>query len=195
MPPAREDGPESNERLTASVAVALLVLLPVEGFTLLSLRAMLGLHISLGLALIPIVALKLGSTGWRFLRYYGGDRVYVVKGPPQILMRLLAPLLALTTVSLFGTGVALVVRGPGRGWILLLHKASFIVWVALISVHALVYLPRVLRLVPEEWRPGARSRSRLRRAAVLASLAAALVVGLLTIPAESPWLHWMRIGG
>ncbi|HEY8316020.1 MAG TPA: hypothetical protein VIG35_04075, partial [Gaiellaceae bacterium] len=58
------DGPERNLRLTALTGAVLLVLLAVEGFTLLSLRAMLSLHIFIGILVVPVVLLKLGSTGY-----------------------------------------------------------------------------------------------------------------------------------
>ena len=48
----------------------LLVLLAVEGVTILFLRPLLSVHIFVGMLLIPPVALKLGSTGYRFVRYY-----------------------------------------------------------------------------------------------------------------------------
>jgi hypothetical protein len=51
--------------------------------------------------------LKLASTGWRFVRYYTRNRAYVALGPPQIAMRLLAPLLVIATVVLLGSGVAM----------------------------------------------------------------------------------------
>jgi hypothetical protein len=65
--------------------------------------------------LIPPVLLKLGSTGYRFARYYSGSAPYVRKGPPHIALRVLAPGVVLTTLALFGTGVALLVGGPHDG--------------------------------------------------------------------------------
>jgi accessory gene regulator protein AgrB len=65
-------GIEQNERLTAATAVVLLVLLAVEGMTILFLRPLLSLHELVGLILIPPVAVKLGMTGYRFMRYYQG---------------------------------------------------------------------------------------------------------------------------
>jgi hypothetical protein len=62
-------GPEGNARLTALTGVVLLVLLAIEGFTLLSLRAMLSWHIFVGVLVVPVVALKVASTGYRFFRY------------------------------------------------------------------------------------------------------------------------------
>src|SRR5436305_7782820 len=85
----RPDRTAGNERLTATTAVVLLVLLAAEGVTILSIQPLLSAHIVIGLLLIPPVALKLGSTGYRFVRYYAGDAAYVEKGPPRVVMRLL----------------------------------------------------------------------------------------------------------
>ncbi|TML53919.1 MAG: hypothetical protein E6G15_08410, partial [Actinobacteria bacterium] len=136
---------EANERLTATTATVLLALLAVEGFTVLSIGQLLSLHIIVGLLLIPPVALKLASIGYRFLRYYTGDAGFVAKGPPHLIMRLLAPLLVVSTVVLFGTGVALLTLGPHRhrDLILGLHKASFIAWLVVTGIHVLVYAPRL----------------------------------------------------
>jgi hypothetical protein len=65
----------------------------VETLTTLSLRSYLPVHIFLGLLLLPPVALKLASTGWRFLRYYSRNAAYRHEGPPRLLLRTLAPLL------------------------------------------------------------------------------------------------------
>ena len=111
----RLGGPEGNARLTGMTAAMLLVLLAIEGVTILFLRPLLSVHIFVGMLLIPPVALKLGSTGWRFMRYYAGDRAYRASGPPQLLMRMLAPLVVVATAGLFVTGVALIVLGPPRG--------------------------------------------------------------------------------
>ena len=62
-------GSQGNEHLTAVVAAVLLLMLFVEGATLLRIGSLLTVHVFVGLLLIPIVALKLGSTGWRMLRY------------------------------------------------------------------------------------------------------------------------------
>jgi hypothetical protein len=40
--------------------------------TILSIGPLIWWHVLLGMLLIPPVLLKLGSTGWRFMRYYGG---------------------------------------------------------------------------------------------------------------------------
>ena len=71
---ARAWGPSGNERLTTSVGLVLLVLLALETLTTLALRSYLSVHIFLGLLLVPPVALKLASTGWRFMRYYTNNK-------------------------------------------------------------------------------------------------------------------------
>lgn len=88
---ARAWGPLGNERLTSTTGLVLLVLLAVETLTTLALRTYLPVHIFLGLLLLPPVALKLASTGWRFARYYTRNEAYRLEGPPRPLLRLLAP--------------------------------------------------------------------------------------------------------
>jgi hypothetical protein len=104
----RRVNPAGNERLTAAIGLLLLVPILVEVVTiLLGVHTFMSVHVFVGLALIPPVLLKLGSTGWRFARYYTHSRPYVEEGPPQIAMRLLAPLFVAATVVLFGSGVAM----------------------------------------------------------------------------------------
>jgi hypothetical protein len=85
-----ESGPTANERLTAISAVLLIVLLALEGVTILGIRPLLSWHVFVGMLLIPPVTLKLASTGYRFWRYYTGRPDYVLRGPPHVLLRLLA---------------------------------------------------------------------------------------------------------
>ena len=147
---ARTWGPPGNERLTASVGLVLLVLLAIETLTTLSLHSYLSVHIFLGLLLLPPLALKLASTGWRFLRYYMNNRPYRLKGPPRLLLRMLAPLLVASTITLFGSGVALIVVGDGDT-VNAVHTASFYVWGVLMIVHVLAYLARTLRVGTADW--------------------------------------------
>ena len=102
----RLGGTEGNEILTSATAVVLTLLLIAEGVTIVLIGDLLSAHMFIGMALIPPVLLKLGSTGYRFARYYSGARVYREKGPPPLLLRLLAPLLVITTIIIFATGVA-----------------------------------------------------------------------------------------
>ena len=144
-------GPDGNEALTRSVAAVLTVLLLAEGVTILQLDGLLSAHMVIGLVLIGPVLAKVGSTGYRFARYYRGAPSYRAKGPPALPLRLLAPVLVLATVLVFASGVWLLLLGHRSDPVLLLHKASFIVWGAVFGVHFLAYAPRVLRSLPADW--------------------------------------------
>jgi hypothetical protein len=175
----RTGGSDGNEQLTAIAATLLLVLLAVEGATLLNLRALLSVHAFVGMLLIPVVALKLASTGWRFARYYLRGEEYVRRGPPHAVVRLLvAPVVVASTVVVFATGVALLALDRTEGTLVALHKASFVVWFGATSVHVLtrlVRLPAVLRV-----RVPGRS---LRIALAASTVAAGFAVAALTLPA------------
>jgi hypothetical protein len=187
---SRAWGPPGNERLTSSVGLVLLVMLGIEALTALALSSYLPEHIFLGLLLIPPVTLKLTSTGWRFIRYYTNSRPYRLEGPPRLPLRLLAPLLILSTLTLFGSGVALIIHGHGGGPLLQLHAVSFAVWGVLIAIHILAYLTRMLPVGLADWRHGATAVAgdRSRRAALIGALLAGVILALATYPAQDSWL-------
>ena len=192
---ARAAGPRGNERLTTSTALVLLVLLVVETLTTLALRSYLPEHIFLGLLLLPPVGLKLASTGWRFMRYYTRNKPYRVEGPPRLPLRMLAPLLVASTLTLFGSGVALLVVGHGGGLLLSLHAVSFGVWGVVMIVHVLAYIARTLRLGPADWLPRAEhvvAGVRSRRAALACALLAGALLALATYPVQQSWLNHRR---
>jgi hypothetical protein len=181
-----EDGVARNERLTATTAVALIALLAAEGVTILFIRPLLTWHIFIGMLLIPPVALKLASTGWRMVRYYRRSPAYVRRGPPALPLRALAPVVVAATVGVFTTGVALLAAGPrrGHGLLLGLHKASFVVWLGATSLHVLAYFRRVPRLALG---PGLRRRAAL----VGATVVAGTVLAGGTLSLAGPWHHWV----
>ena len=147
------------------------------------------MHIFLGMLLIGPVALKLASTGYRFARYYTHGPEYVREGPPVPLMRfLVAPVLVFSTLTLFGTGVALLLV-PHRGPVLMLHKASFIVWFGATSIHVLVYALRSGQRLLAELRGDRPAGGHLRLAAVFLALAGGAVLAFATYPLAHPWLH------
>jgi hypothetical protein len=172
-------GSAGNEQLTAMVAAVLLSLLAIETATLLQLRSLLTVHAFVGMLLIPVVGLKLASSGWRLLRYYRRGEEYVRRGPPHVVLRaLVAPVLLLSTVVLFATGVALLVLGQTEGTVVGLHKASFIVWAGAAGVHVLAHalkLPAVLRAKI----PGVA----LRLGLVAGALAGGALLAIATLPA------------
>ncbi len=172
-------GSAGNEQLTAIVAAILLLLLAIEGATLLQLRSLLTVHAFVGMLLIPIVALKLASTGWRTLRYYRHSAGYVAHGPPQLMLRVLvAPVIVLSTLVLFATGVALLVLDQTHGTLAGLHKASFIVWVAATSAHVLAHFLKLPHALVARV-PGVA----LRIALVGAAVAGGAVLAIATLPA------------
>ena len=174
-----EGGSDGNEQLTAIVAALLLLLLAIEGATLLNLRSLLTVHAFVGMLLVPVVALKLASTGWRMLRYYMRGEEYLRRGPPHVALRVLvAPVLVLSTIVLLATGVALLALDQTHGTAVGLHKASFIVWLAAAAVHVLT---RIVNLAPILRRRLAGTA--LRFGLVGATLAAGLLLGMLTLPA------------
>ena len=186
-------GPGGNEQLTALTGVLLIVLLAALGVTIVRIGQMLNVHMFLGMLLLGPVALKMGSTGYRFVRYYAGSQAYRLKGPPSIELRLLAPFVVLLTVAVFGTGVALLLVGPAhRGILGPLHKITFIVWLAATALHVLghlVELPRALagaaRRDPAWDDQGAGRGS---RALLLASaIAGGLIIAFV---AESQFAVW-----
>ena len=146
---------------------------------MLNLESLLTVHAFVGMLLIPVVTLKLASTGWRMLRYYLRGEEYVRRGPPHMVVRmLLAPAIVVSTVALFSTGVALLALNRTQGAIVGLHKASFIVWFGATSVHVIT---RILRLLPM-----LRQRlagTVLRLGLVAASLGAGVLLATLTLPA------------
>jgi hypothetical protein len=182
-------GPPGNERLTTSVGLVLLVLLIAETLTTLSARSLLPVHLFLGLLLLPPLALKLGSTGWRFLRYYAGDRLYREEGPPRLVLRLLAPLLIASTLALFASGIALAVVG-GDG-LFAVHIVSFGVWGLVMIVHVLAYLARTLRVGTADWHRSAEpvvAGARGRRAALGGAVLAGVILAAATYPLQQGWL-------
>jgi hypothetical protein len=189
-------GADGNARLTAAVGLVLLVMLFVEGVTILEVRQLITLHIFVGLLLIPPTALKLGSTFYRFVRYYTHTPSYVRHGPPRPLLRWTAPLLVIFTGAVLLTGVALLVVGPeGSRRMLGLHKASFIIWFALMALHVLGHLKDAVVLSGRDWWRRNRDRPRvpaprgtgLRGGLVVVSLVSGLVLALALLPVASPW--------
>jgi hypothetical protein len=189
---------ESNARLTASNAAVLLVLLAAEGATILRVRQLISPHVFLGMLLIPPVLVKLGSTGYRFVRYYTGAPAYRRKGPPPVLLRLLGPVVVILTGVLLASGVALLLASPAwSAQLLFVHKASFVLWFFAMTVHVLGHLAEVARLAPRDWMRRARRDVRgagSRQWLLAASLVAGALLGLAMLSRVGPWLASAHIG-
>ncbi len=185
-------GVAGNEKLTAMTGAVLIVLLTAEGFTLLGLHAMLTLHFFIGMLLVGPVLLKMGSTGYRFARYYLGAEPYVRKGPPLLLLRVLGPLVMFTSVGVIGTGVLLAFAGPRPSPWLALHKLFFIAWFAVMTVHVCWYVPQLPKLLGSGSPRLERARAALAGAGqrwllLTAALAVGLVIAVATYHMSSAW--------
>ena len=100
----------------------------------------------------------------------------------------------LTTLALFGTGVALLLAGPPSNTLIFAHKLSFIAWVALMTLHVLGHLLELPRLALADWRRarparGAAGRGRrCARSPWRGARSPASRSPLLTFSAAGPWL-------
>ena len=182
-------GAIGNNRLTSLLGLILLVGLAVEGATIPSIHQLLSVHVFVGMLLLGPVAVKLASTGYRFLRYYTGGPDYVRLGPPQPLMRfLVAPVLVLSTLTLFGSGVTLLIV-PHRGAVLGLHKASFIVWFGAMTVHVLAYTARAVRHTLADLTGRLPGGNRVRLVVAAVAIVAGIAIAVATYPLAHPWFH------
>jgi hypothetical protein len=184
-------GVEANARLTGTTAALLLVLLAVEGVTVLEVSRLLRLHVFVGMLLLPPVLLKTLSTGYRVVRYYTGDPSFVRRGPPHLVLRILGPVVVVLTFAVLVTGIVLL-WGP-TGWrytALFLHKATFVLWFAGMTVHVLGHLVDTWRLAPRDWTHGASVPGAwLRRAAITVSVLTGVGLGILAMSAVDTWLQ------
>jgi hypothetical protein len=190
--PLTGGGTDGNRQLTATTGVILVALLAVIGVTILRIGQLISVHLFVGLLLIGPVALKIATTGYRFLKYYSGNAVYRRQGPPQVVMRMIAPVVVLTTVVVFASGIVLMFQGPDHRdpW-LLIHKASFIIWIAFTALHVLGHLPGLGRGL-KATRPDASILSSSpgsagRWIALTGALVAGVVLAVVLIPDFSVW--------
>ena len=209
----RTAGPAGNAQLTAWTGLLLLALVVVELVTLIDVQGLLSWHVVVGVLLVAVTVLKIGSTGWRFLRYYAGHRSYRQAGPPPLLLRILGPLVVASTVGVLGSGLWLIVVGPGSGRralatllgqridLVSIHQGLFIVFAVVAGLHLLARLVPAVVLATERGRrddaPG-RLRGKGPRLAVLVGtvLAGALAAALI-LPAAADWheeFHGFRPG-
>jgi hypothetical protein len=186
-----DEGVEANARLTGMTAAVLLVLLAAEGFTILRIGKLLTLHVVIGMVLVPPILLKMGSTIWRFARYYLGSSEYRRKGPPPALLRLLGPVLIVLTIAVMASGIVLLL-GPVtlRSGLLLVHRATFILWIAVMTVHVLAHIVETARLAPKDfyWRTRRQVRGASKRQwALMGTLIMGLLLAVVVAPKVGPW--------
>jgi hypothetical protein len=198
----RTGGPAGNARLTAWTGVILFVLFVAEVVTLLDVHGLISWHVALGVLLVPPALLKTATTGWRFLRYYTDGRPYVEAGPPILPLRVLGPLVVLTTLGLLGSGLVLIALGEQRArddgvlgvsWTNL-HQVFFILAGVALGLHFLARAVPAWMLVTGRRKedPGRAGRvpgGAARVALLVLTLAVAGVTTALVLPAASSWQH------
>ncbi len=183
----RSGGVDGNERLTAMVAALLLLLLFLAGLTVPIAHSQTRLHVFFGVLVIPPVLLKVGSTTWRFVRYYAGSFSYRHKGPPAPILRFLGPIIVVLTLVMLFSGVGLVVWAPAsmHAQLSQIHRLSFIAWFVAMTVHVLGHIGETARFAPRDF--ARRTRYQVRGAstrawATLISLVAGAVCAVLILP-------------
>src|SRR5438105_1827121 len=185
-----------NERMTALAGAVLLVLILVEIVTSVRLRTLLSIHVLVGVLLAGPLAVKIGSTFYRFLRYYNGSPAFVRKGPPRLALRVLAPLLLATTLVVIGSGIGLLVTGPTQaGPLRAVHILSTLIWLPVIAIHVFAYILRIPRSLADDWskHPAERAPGRgLRLGVNLGALLGGALAAILVLPVVAPWIAWIK---
>lgn len=185
----------ANSRVTGSMGAVIFLLLVAEGVTiLLRVRDVLPAHVFIGMLLVPPVAVKTVSTGYRIVRYYTGNPAYVRKGPPPVILRLLGPAVTLTTVVVLASGIGLLFAESAR-WLREAHKLSFIVWFAAMAVHVLGHVLETPSLAAADWSKQARlvSGAGARRVLVVLTVAVAIALAIWSQRWIGP--HWLHARG
>ncbi|MBV9593019.1 MAG: hypothetical protein JO147_04385 [Actinobacteria bacterium] len=188
-------GVEGNSRLTAVTGAVLFVLLAIEGWTIPQVRPYLTLHVFVGVLLVGPILLKIGATGYRFIRYYARADPYVRRGPPHPVLRVLGPLVILSSLVVLASGIALILVGRGsaaQDWLITTHQASFIVWIVVTSVHVLGHVRDTVIGIGSELRDSGsaavKNRRRTKRALLIAlALLAGTGLAIGLTPLASSW--------
>jgi hypothetical protein len=199
-------GPAGNVLLTAWTGLVLLALSLAELLTLFNVRGLISWHVALGALLIPPAVMKTVSTGWRMARYYLGNPTYREVGPPPLLLRLLGPLVVVSTLGLLASGVLLVLLGQDSShqslvsvlgfradWVSL-HQGFFAVWLVAVGLHLLGRIIPALRatvvpgsatVVPGRW---------TRILWFVTMLASAAALAVLLVHADGTWTSFQGFG-
>jgi hypothetical protein len=191
----------ANTKLTAMVGLVIFVLLALEGVTIPFIGPLFTLHAFIGWVLLPPILLKISSTSYRFVMYYSGNYKYVKAGPPKPLLRIIAPLIILTTALLMWSGIEMVLIGPTgpgvRMWFTI-HRASFIIWFGLMAVHVLAYFLKASSFaLPEFTRKQGMHTLRvpwrnLRMALVVGSVVIGIILGFSEWHLANNWMALFR---
>lgn len=196
-PPGSPKGKtHANTKLTALTGLLIFILLALEGVTIPFIGKLFTLHAFIGWVLLPPILLKITSTSYRFVMYYIGNPRYAKAGPPKPLLRVLGPLIVLTTVLLMWSGIEMVLLGPSNPSVRLwgaIHRATFVFWFGFMTIHVLAYFFKAGSLALPELnrKPGAHSiripGRNVRVGLVLVALVIGIVIGLIEWHLAGPW--------
>jgi hypothetical protein len=187
-----EDGPHprrnvavaGNLILTSHAGLVILFLLILLYFSGLEFAPLRGVHVGLGFALIPILLVKLGSTGWRAVNYYFDRDPYRAAGPPWLLPRVMALPLTVCAVAATISGVVLWVTGTDRGAWATVHIYSAVSLAVVVVAHLAIYTRKAFRASTRSLEePTTTRQERL----MVWALLVALVVGAAAVGLEPTW--------
>ncbi|CRK83225.1 hypothetical protein [Neobacillus massiliamazoniensis] len=175
---------ERNKRMTAIAGTVLFVLIIAELVITANLAALRSEHIFVGVLLAGPLVVKMCSTGYRFFRYYTKSPEFVRAGPPNILLRLLAPFLVVITILVFISGFGLVLGGHAHEELFIkIHAVSVTLWLPLLAVHIYAYIRKASGLIANDWTgkskyrvPGREGRLGINVAAIIMSGIAAIIM-------------------
>jgi hypothetical protein len=185
-------GPAGNARLTAWIGLVILALSLADAITLVSVGHFITAHILIGALLVPLALMKTATTGWRIVRYYQGAPAYRQAGPPPLLLRILGPLVILTSLAVLGSGLALIALGQSAFATIVtvfgfginavtIHQVAFAAWLVITGLHVLGRTVPAIKVLTASTRrhrpvPGAGQRAATIVAAIVVSVATALIV-------------------
>ncbi|MFD1676365.1 hypothetical protein [Alicyclobacillus fodiniaquatilis] len=183
-----------NERMTAIAGTILFILIVTQLIITANLHALLSVHIFVGVLLSGPIVIKMFSTGFKFVRYYTRNPIFVKSGTPNIWLRLLAPFLVLMTLLVFISGFSLAIIGPTHmGLFFTIHAASVAIWLPLVAVHIYAHIRRATRVTFSDLRQHTSFRVKGRNGRLginLAGLIMGAIAAMVMIPVSETWDHW-----
>lgn len=182
--PRRTVAVAGNLILTSHAGLVILFLLVLLYFTGLEFAPLRGVHVGLGFALIPILLVKLGSTGWRAVNYYFDRDPYRAAGPPWLLPRIMALPLTLCAVAATISGVVLWATGTDHGTWATVHIYAVISLAVVVAVHLTIYTRKAFRASTRSLEEPKTTR---QERVMVWALLVALVVGAAAVGLEPTW--------
>jgi hypothetical protein len=182
--PRRSVPVAGNLILTSHAGLVILFFLILLYFTGLEFAPLRGVHFGIGFALIPLLLVKLGSTGWRAVNYYFDRDPYRAAGPPWLLPRIMALPLTLFAVLATISGVVLWAEGTDRGTWATVHIYSVIALAVVVVLHLAIYTRKAFRA---STRSLEETKTTKQERMMVWALLVALVVGSAAVGLEPTW--------